>query len=89
MALVFTNLTSFEQSEDIFDLNLASLRNLLKSRLNEHFVIDFVRRNFLTLYINNLLSRSFNQISPSSLENLAAIFRHFSENLQVTNIFSI
>lgn len=46
--LMYNGLVSLEQSDDIFMLNLKTLHNLLKSKINSQVVVDFVRRGILT-----------------------------------------
>ena len=88
-ALLFSSLTSMDQSEDIFMLNLKSINNLLKSELNSPtMIVDFVRRRFVTIYVNPLLHRSVRQLDALSLMDLSKILRLLAENRQVTNQFS-
>ena len=88
-ALLFSSLTSMDQSEDIFMLNLKSINNLLKSELNSPaMTVDFVRRRFVTIYVNPLLHRSVRQLDTPGLMNLSQILRLLAENRQVTNQFS-
>ena len=85
-ALLFSSLTSMDQSEDIFMLNLKSINNLLQSELNSPaMIVDFVRRRFVTIYVNPLLHRSVRQLDAPSLMNLSKILRLLAENRQVTN----
>ena len=86
-AHVFQSLATLDQSDDIFTLNLESLRSLLCGE-SEALAADFMRRGLVTQYLNPMLQRQFNGLQEESLINLSAILRRLAESKLVQNQFS-
>ena len=83
----FKSLTALEQSDDIFFVNLDSLKNLITPS-NPTILADFMRRGLVTRYLNPVLERDFAAIHEQSMINLNTILRHLSESKLVQIQFS-